>query len=206
MRDKAPEFQCVFEGRWGIAWRGRLRAVSVTYDVLILLWPGGQVVPGTRLAISASKIHVMVLNPALERRSAAPDDPIPHLYRRPEAGAPPVLCMFDPNNDEWRMIDPIPDTILPWTVGWLAAYEMWHLTGRWSAREAEHPLLPDRPAPSPRVAGGKAAGTRGRPAWCPPERPLMATIARAAPDLLPVVAWHSLDVEEVLPPWVLGKV
>ena len=60
----------------------------------------------------------------------------------------PVLCLYDPLKREWRPVDAISDTIVPWTIDWLACYEVWLATGRWTG-------------------GRKASGTESR--WPCPE-------------------------------------
>jgi hypothetical protein len=73
---------------------------------------------------------VHVLRPVLRDRSV--EERIPHVYPGNR------LCLFLPGIGEWRPIDPIADTIVPWTATWLYFYEVWLATGRWHG-EGEHP-------------------------------------------------------------------
>ena len=81
-------------------------------------------------------LAVRVIAPELTRRSAAPDDPIPHRYRDGD------LCLYDPGieapRSEWDQTMPIADTLVPWAAEWLFFYELWHATGVWHGREVVH--------------------------------------------------------------------
>jgi hypothetical protein len=74
--------------------------------------------------------EVHVLQPALRDRSST--ESIPHVYPGNR------LCLFFPGGGEWRPLDPIADTIIPWTATWLYFYEVWLTTGRWRG-EGKHP-------------------------------------------------------------------
>jgi hypothetical protein len=54
---------------------------------------------------------------------------LPHVYPPAEN---PTLCLFDPRAGEWDGAMPIAETILPWALDWIACYEMWLMTGRWT--------------------------------------------------------------------------
>ena len=54
---------------------------------------------------------------------------LPHVY--PPA-SDPTLCLYDPQADEWDHSMLIGQTIVPWTLDWLACYELWLMTGRWT--------------------------------------------------------------------------
>lgn len=77
-------------------------------------------------------IEVTVLEPKLRRRTCNPTDPIPHTYPNETHSDLPILCLFDPDADEWGYHRTVSSTIIPWTIDWLACYEGWLATGEWT--------------------------------------------------------------------------
>jgi hypothetical protein len=73
--------------------------------------------------------EVRVISPALIRMSGNPEGQLPHVY--PPADDP-TLCLFDPRESEWASTATIASTIVPWALDWLACYEFWLMTGRWT--------------------------------------------------------------------------
>lgn len=74
---------------------------------------------------------VTVLTPTLQRRAAAPDERIPHIYKNESQSDLPFLCLYDPARQEWSNDLLVCETIIPWSIEWLACYEVWHATGEW---------------------------------------------------------------------------
>jgi hypothetical protein len=85
---------------------------------------------------------VFVLDPPLEPRGPSFPDRVPHLYRHI---APPYLCLFDPDTDDWDRTMSVSDTIIPWISRWLASYEIWRVTGEWP-HPGRHPELAEWPS------------------------------------------------------------
>lgn len=73
--------------------------------------------------------EVRVLSPALTRLPDNEEGALPHVY--PPANDP-RLCLYDPATDEWDHSMLISKTIVPWTLDWLACYELWLMTGKWT--------------------------------------------------------------------------
>jgi len=73
--------------------------------------------------------EVRVLRPALVCLPENPEGKLPHVY--PPADDP-VLCLFDPAANEWEGSMSLAETTLPWALDWLACYELWLMTGRWT--------------------------------------------------------------------------
>ena len=73
--------------------------------------------------------QIRVLSPVLTRLPGNVEGELPHIY--PPANDP-SLCLYDPDADEWDVSMSIAQTIVPWTVDWLACYEWWLITGRWT--------------------------------------------------------------------------
>ena len=80
--------------------------------------------------------EVRVISPALIRMPSNPEGQLPHVY--PPADDP-TLCLFDPRENEWAPTMTIASTTVPWALDWLACYELWLMTGRWTggARHAD---------------------------------------------------------------------
>lgn len=73
--------------------------------------------------------HTRILKPELVRRPGNAEGQLPHVY--PPADDP-RLCLFDPEAGEWDGSMAIAHTILPWALDWIACYELWLMTGRWT--------------------------------------------------------------------------
>lgn len=131
MGQQFPDFKVVFNGGWDVVWQGPLRPLAQTYIVRIRaverryidnLW-----VPGTLGA------HVTLVSPELELTSAlAPGESTPHLYWNRDKPTKSRLCLFDPATQEWTRDMALADTVIPWTIDWLASYEGWRATGVWT--------------------------------------------------------------------------
>lgn len=99
-----------------VRWIGECRPQFVTYTVEIRyqLWKYPQ---------------VRVLTPELVRMPDNSEGAIPHVY--PPADDP-TLCLFDPAQHQWDPTMYIANTTVPWSYDWLACYELWLMTGRWT--------------------------------------------------------------------------
>jgi len=51
-----------------------------------------------------------------------------------------TLCLYHPDDATWSPDQCVADVIVPLTIYWLWAYELWQKTGRWYAPEAPHGL------------------------------------------------------------------
>ena len=122
-----PNLAVLHATPWSILWRGILTPYAQPYSVQLHYCAFS--VP--LAAIRSKTVHVEVLSPLLRRRSGVADPEIPHIYPNPIDKTLPRLCLNMPG--EWIPSMSIADTIVPWTVEWLAAYEGWRATGRWSA-------------------------------------------------------------------------
>lgn len=80
--------------------------------------------------------QVTVEEPELEARDDG--QPVPHVYPGLR------LCLYRPHAREWRAVDRISETIVPWAMEWLYFYEVWHATGVWIGG-GEHPSGPAPP-------------------------------------------------------------
>lgn len=128
MRKIWPAFKVLQRTRWWVLWEGVLRPLSQTYTVQMLL-QREKIYNKT----DVPKIpKVTVINPLLRRRSEDPVDPIPHHYPNQDRPEMPFLCLYDPDSREWHPGLAVAQTIVPWTIDWLACYEGWLATGKWT--------------------------------------------------------------------------
>ena len=132
MRAKWPEFRVKHRDRRQAVWEGKLRPFHKAYTVSVIVRFAPHD-PG------APNPLVMVLNPRLRSRKETPDEAIPHVYDNPCNPLLPFLCLFHPPTDRF---DPrrhsAADTVIPWTIDWLACYEGWLATGRWFGGGVSH--------------------------------------------------------------------
>ena len=85
--------------------------------------------------------EVRVLNPMLTRLPNNPEGELPHVY--PPADDP-TLCLFDPRESQWEPTMYLADTIVPWAFDWVACYELWLMTGRWTGGGRHGSAVPSR--------------------------------------------------------------
>jgi hypothetical protein len=142
MREVYPGFQLIHSTPWIVLWHGALKPYCREYEIQLLY----SSISLPLANIEARTVHVEVLAPLLSRRSSDPRTPIPHLYPNLVMPERPRLCLHRPA--EWTPTMVIADTIVPWTIEWLAAYEGWRATGHWYAgghnTERERPRLRGR--------------------------------------------------------------
>lgn len=79
-----------------------------------------------------------VIAPDLVRLPGNHEGQLPHVYPPAED---PTLCLFDPREGEWTAAMTIASTTVPWAFDWLACYELWLMTGRWTGG-GRHLVLP----------------------------------------------------------------
>lgn len=127
MRIRWPDFKLVERNRQFARWTGTLQPLSQGYRIQISL---GRIRRGQSGA-DLVREDVRVVDPLLQRRSEDPDGQIPHVYSVPGDPKRPRLCLHDPEQAEWHGGRYVADTIVPWTIDWLACYEGWLVTGRW---------------------------------------------------------------------------
>lgn len=135
MRQKWPEFRVLAATNWYVNWEGSLQSLSMHYTVRVSMCFGMRL---SNVDIMGFPPRVTVVNPLLRRRSAKPDDPIPHIYPNTLCSECPILCLYLPCSDEWSPRDAVADKIIPWTINWLACYEGWLATGEWTGGGAHH--------------------------------------------------------------------
>lgn len=135
-----PQFEVVRRDRSRALWRGPLTPLLQTYQVEIA-YRAPLIVE--RLDIRALQPRVRVLKPALRPRPGDPEGKLPHVYYDGDGPNDVFLCLLDPESDEWSPFDLLAETTAPWTIDWLAAYEGWRATGRWTAtgKHVERPTL-----------------------------------------------------------------
>ena len=109
-------------------WRGPLRPLLQTSVVQILYRVPTMI---EKLDARHHQPHVSVVSPTLRRRPGDPEGALPHVYYAPNGSV--TLCLLDPEAGDWATTDFLAETTVPWTIEWLAAYEGWRATGKWTA-------------------------------------------------------------------------
>ncbi|WP_245302084.1 hypothetical protein [Bradyrhizobium sp. LTSP885] len=110
------------------SWQGPVRpllqtfAVDITYRAPLII---------EQLNVRDLQPRVRVLSPPLRRRPGDPLGSLPHVYYTQDGDV--RLCMLDPDADDWSPFDSLAHTTVPWIIEWLAAYEGWRATRRWTA-------------------------------------------------------------------------
>ncbi|MBL0925386.1 MAG: hypothetical protein IBJ12_13100 [Sphingomonadaceae bacterium] len=123
-----PKFALVAHKADTALWEGRVRPLFQTYRVGIFYR-----VPSLIENLDPRRLQprVSILSPALRPRPGDPEGRLPHVYYSP--GGDVTLCLFDAEAGDWSPTDLIAETTVPWTIEWLAAYEGWRATGKWTA-------------------------------------------------------------------------
>jgi hypothetical protein len=122
--DRYPSFCTIHSTPWGAVWQGKLRPLGQTYEIQMHYCS----FDFSLAAIKAKAVHVEVISPRLQPRLG---QAIPHIFANSVYPSRPRLCLHMPH--EWDGSEIIADTIIPWTIEWLVAYEGWQATGRWFA-------------------------------------------------------------------------
>jgi hypothetical protein len=139
MRQQFPAFEIVFNGGWHVVWEGPLRPLARTYWVRVNAVEPRQI--DNLRVLGTCGAHVTLVAPELELISDfAPGESTPHLYWNQNTPTKSRLCLFDPATEEWTRDMALADTIIPWTIDWLASYEGWRATGIW-AGGGRHPVV-----------------------------------------------------------------
>lgn len=127
MRRDWPHFRTIRRTKWFARWEGQLRPLCQDYTV--------QVAFCRQQGNSSYRCLpplVTVIVPLLRRRSEDPGGSIPHHYPNPACPELPFLCLHYPPAREWDPRHRISATTVPWTIDWLACYEGWLATGKWT--------------------------------------------------------------------------
>lgn len=127
MREKWPAFKVVSRSERSASWRGSLRPNFMTFEIGMTY-----VVPLVIETINPLRQQplVKVLKPVLQKRYGDTEGDLPHVYW--DDPVFPSLCLFDHEARQWSPCDLLADTTVPWTIDWLACYEGWRATGKWT--------------------------------------------------------------------------
>lgn len=128
MRRDWPAFRLCRRSGGRLMWRGSLTPLAMPYDLQVELSLPRHV--GHRKRVGGLP-RVTVRSPRLARRLTDPATPIPHVYKNEEDPDFPLLCLYDPAQKEWDHDQLVAETIIPWSIEWLACYELWQVDGNW---------------------------------------------------------------------------
>lgn len=131
MKRHWPSFEVVDEEIDRAIWFGSLAGIELQYRVMIEF---GLPAPATDDESLWRRFPIVrVLTPPLTPRWDAKEEaPLPHVYFDKLDISLSPLCLFDPRGGEWSHRDLIAKTTVPWIADWLACYEGWLATGRWT--------------------------------------------------------------------------
>ena len=144
MGEMWPRFELVDRRGQSACWVGQLRPLFQTFTVR-MKYRAPFVLENVDLR--QAQPRVQVVDPPLRPRRGDPEGQLPHVYYVGSSPLDVVLCMFDPDADEWSPSMSLAETTVPWTVDWLASYEGWRATGKWTGggRHVERPHLGEVP-------------------------------------------------------------
>jgi hypothetical protein len=121
-------------------WRGQLRPLAKSYDVVVDMAVG---CADARVLYPASVGSVRVLGGGV--RPADDGTPVPHLYGPWDDPRGVDLCLYYPPDEDMLLGNQVAEKLLPWAYEWLHYYEIWLVTGVWSGPEAPHPVTETSP-------------------------------------------------------------
>lgn len=119
LRVKYPRFESSFDSHISLIVKGTLQPTSRSAIYQFTLNYSITGVPKLR-----------IISPKLIKNEKG--DSIPHLYSEGN------LCLYYHKYREFRRIDFLCDTIIPWASLWLYYYEVWQLTGEWLGGGIDH--------------------------------------------------------------------
>ncbi|MFT8246440.1 hypothetical protein [Roseomonas sp. BN140053] len=139
-----PRFSLLARDRDSAIWEGEVRPLFQTFAIRVS-YRAPLVVE--LLDLKRLQPWVRVVDPPLRPRRNDPEGQLPHVYYTGEGALDVVLCMFDPEANEWSPTMSLAETTIPWAVDWLASYEGWRATGEWTGggRHLESPVLDGDP-------------------------------------------------------------
>jgi hypothetical protein len=143
MRELAPYMQERAGCEALAMWTGPLRPLQRTYTVTIIYV--GPLSLGELELVGAFVPAVRLDQPALRFVHPRTGEDVPHVYWDRVEPARSKLCLYDPAACEWSPADFIAETIVPWACNWLACYEGWLATGKWTGG-GRHPGTPPEKA------------------------------------------------------------
>lgn len=128
MRAVWPHFQLVSRVGDVAMWEGSVRPLLQAYRIRVVYRAPMfiEILDPRRL-----QPRVSILAPALRPRPGDPEGRLPHVYYGPNNEV--TLCILDPDGGDWSPADLVAETTIPWSIEWLAAYEGWRATGKWTA-------------------------------------------------------------------------
>ncbi len=113
-----------------------IESISCKYDTLnciIRLKPTAESLI-YKVLIKYDILHspqVWLLDPPLKKYDGKD---VHHIYKLDKKGHP-KLCVYHPKYDKWNGHILLVNTIVPWVITWLFAYEYWLITGKWAYPE-----------------------------------------------------------------------
>lgn len=124
-----PQFEVRRRSADRAEWRGVLRPLLQPFTVQV-----SYRAPPVIEAFSLREVQpqVRILSPLLRPRRNDSEGELPHVYYVGDGPRDVVLCMFDPESDEWSPSMSLAETTIPWTIDWLTSYEGWRATGTWT--------------------------------------------------------------------------
>jgi hypothetical protein len=137
-----PTFRLLWRKGRSAAWEGTLTPIFQPFTVR-LTYRAPHVVELFRPR--AMQPYVEVLQPGLRPRRGDPEGELPHVYYTGPGETDVILCLFDPDAGEWSPWMSLAETTVPWTIDWIASYEGWRATGRWTGG-GRHPAAESRKA------------------------------------------------------------
>jgi hypothetical protein len=125
-----PNFSLAERRGRGAIWVGQVRPLMQPYTISV-----GYIAPTVVELLDRRRMQprVAILAPELRPRRGDPEGQLPHVYYTGEGPLDCVLCLFDPDSNEWSPSMALAETTVPWAIDWLAAYEGWRATGKWTA-------------------------------------------------------------------------
>jgi hypothetical protein len=140
MADKWPAVEVIRREGASATWRGPLRPLLQTFTIEISYRAPSviELLDNRRL-----QPRVRILSPRLRPRRGDPEGQLPHVYYVGDGPLDVVLCMFDPDSDEWSPLMTVAETTVPWAIDWITSYEGWRATGTWTGggKHLEKPVL-----------------------------------------------------------------
>ena len=125
-----PAFRLKHQSGQSAVWVGELRPLMQTFTIAMAYSAPTVVEVLDRRRMQP---RVCVLHPYLRPRRQDPEGQLPHVYYTGSGPLDVVMCLFDPDSEEWSPAMALAETTVPWAIDWLAAYEGWRATGKWTA-------------------------------------------------------------------------
>jgi hypothetical protein len=128
MRAEFPGFRLTLDLGFMGVWEGSLTPICQTYTIRITYFAR---VFFENYTLANPVVSIVVLDPPIGPDPRGTGEPPQHVYRWQQPPEFPLLCVYDPQTEEWTREKSIADVLMPMIIKWFFFHEDWVVDGIW---------------------------------------------------------------------------